>query len=73
MTILGGYTKLEIDHDLKLVKEYLKSQDVSASIGYSYINKYDGEFNNLLEIADKLMYKDKELYYETNGLKRRIN
>ena len=73
LTILGGYTKLEIDHDLKLVKEYLKSQDVSASIGYSYINKYDGEFNNLLEIADKLMYKDKELYYETNGLKRRIN
>ena len=71
LTILCDYDENEIEYDLKLVKDYLMHNDVSASIGYSFVSKYMGNFEELLEKADKMMYQDKELYYQKNNIKRR--
>jgi len=71
LTILCDYDETEIEYDLKLVKDYMMHNDVSASIGYSFVSKYMGNFEELLENADKMMYQDKELYYQKNNLKRR--
>ena len=71
LTILCDYDENEIEYDLKLVKDYLMHNDVSASIGYSFVSRYMGNFQDLLENADKMMYQDKELYYQKNNIKRR--
>ena len=71
LTILCDYDEAEIEYDLKLVKDYMMHNDVSASIGYSFVPKYMGNFEELLENADKMMYQDKELYYQKNNIKRR--
>ena len=71
LTILCDYDEDEIEYDLKLVKDYLMHNDVSASIGYSFVSRYMGNFEDLLENADKMMYQDKELYYQKNNIKRR--
>ena len=71
LTILCDYDENEIEYDLKLVKDYLMHNDVSASIGYSFVSRYMGNFEDLLENADKMMYQDKELYYQKNNIKRR--
>lgn len=71
LTILCDYDENEIEYDLKLVKDYLMHNDVSASIGYSFVSRYMGNFEELLENADKMMYQDKELYYQKNNIKRR--
>ena len=71
LTILCDYDENEIEYDLKLVKDYLTHNDVSASIGYSFVSRYMGNFQDLLENADKMMYQDKELYYQKNNIKRR--
>ncbi len=71
LTILCNYDEDEIEYDLKIVKDYMMHNDVSASIGYSFVSKYMGNFEELLENADKMMYQDKELYYQKNNIKRR--
>ena len=71
LTLLCDYDEDEIEFNLKLVKDYMMHNDVSASIGYSFVSKYMGNFEELLENADKMMYQDKELYYQKNNIKRR--
>lgn len=71
LTILEDYKEKEIIENIELVKKYLASIDVSASIGYSYNKSFNGNINELLEIADKKMYEDKDLYYKMTGKERR--
>ena len=45
---------------------------VSASIGLAYAEHFDGNINELQELADKRMYDDKNRYYEMTGKVRRV-
>ena len=71
LVFLQDFGEKELESDILLVKEYLESVKVSASIGLAFAEHFDGNINALQEIADKKMYEDKERYYKMIGKTRR--
>ena len=72
LVVLQDFGETEIKSDIDLVKEYLSGVSVSASIGLAYAEHFDGNINELQELADKRMYDDKNRYYEMTGKARRV-
>ena len=64
-------TEQELESDILLVKKYLSSVKVSASIGLAFAEHFNGDMSALAEIADKKMYEDKDRYYKMTGKVRR--
>ena len=71
LVILQDFGEKEIESDIRLVKEYLAGVKVSAAMGLACTEHFDGDIDALREAADKRMYEDKEIYYQTTGKERR--
>ncbi|MCR5806449.1 MAG: diguanylate cyclase [Oscillospiraceae bacterium] len=71
LVVLQDFTEQEIESDILLVKEYLSSVKVSASMGLAFTEHFSGDMGALEEIADKKMYEDKDRYYKMTGKARR--
>lgn len=71
LVVLQDFGEAEIESDIELVREYLSSVDVSTSMGLAFSERFDGNLDELLAVADKRMYEDKDRYYQTTGKKRR--
>ena len=52
-------------------QEYLAGVKVSAAMGLAFTEHFNGDIDALREAADKRMYEDKEIYYQTTGKERR--
>lgn len=49
------------------------ASNLSLSVGYSKAKDYNGlSIENLISIADQKIYEDKNIYYETNSINKRI-
>lgn len=71
LVVLQDYGEEEIRDDIQLVRDYLDSEKVSASIGYAFLEHFEGDIIDLIKIADQKMYEDKQRYYEKTGKNRR--
>ena len=71
LVVLQDFGEAEIESDIELVKEYLSSVEVSTSMGLAFSEHFDGNLKELLAVADKRMYEDKDRYYKMTGKKRR--
>lgn len=67
LVVLQDYTIDEISEGVASVKSYLRSIDVSVSLGVAYAASYNGGFEAMQKIADARMYEDKARYYEEWG------
>ena len=48
------------------------SKDLSFAVGYAKVRDFkDLSIDNLISLADQMMYKEKRVYYEKNGLTKR--
>lgn len=72
MVILQDHTFDEVADGIAAVKKHLAAKGASASMGMSYEESYEDNFDMLEKLADARMYEDKARYYEKSGLKRRI-
>ena len=71
LVVLQDFGKEEMESDMQLVKDYLASIKVSASMGMAFADRFDGDINALQKIADEKMYEDKDRYYKMTGKVRR--
>lgn len=71
LVVLQDFEEDEIQRDLKKAKEYLASINVYIATGVAFVENFDGDMSELIEIADNRMYDDKKRYYEQTGKERR--
>ena len=67
LVILQDYTREEVAEGMASVKAFLKTVDVSVSLGHAFTPSYDGAFDALQKMADSQMYEDKSAYYAEFG------
>ena len=72
LVLLQDYDKEEIITSIQYVEQFLKDTGIYVSIGLAYQEKYDGNMKELAATADMEMYKEKEMFYQSTGKKRRI-
>lgn len=71
MVVLEDWYEDEIVAGVQKVRAILERDGASMSIGMKFSERFDGDFNTLMECADEEMYKDKNAYYERTGKDRR--
>ncbi|MBR3318447.1 MAG: diguanylate cyclase [Atopobiaceae bacterium] len=71
LVILQDFTREEVASGMAEVKSHLHDLDVSVSMGMSYGEDYNNNFDMLHAHADAEMYVDKARYYETHDRRRR--
>lgn len=69
--IKQGETKEQIKKEIEDFDAECREKDVSVSIGYEFREEFSGDFNQLLQAADKKMYQAKSRYYLMTGKDRR--
>ncbi len=72
LVIMQDCAEEECTRDVALVRRALEEKGASASIGFVYRAHFNGDLLGLQALADQEMYKDKDLYYQRTGKKRRL-
>ena len=65
-------SKEDVRKIVEKIKKYVKETKYTCSIGYSYNEDGEKSIDDLLKESDKMMYEEKNKYYEQTGEKRRI-
>ncbi len=63
--------KEQMNEKVEELREILKRNDVSMSVGALYLEDTDLPIDELMKMSDALMYKEKKRYYEQSGKDRR--
>lgn len=71
MVILQDCYEDEVIRGIERIRARLKELDSNMALGYSFVEKYTGDFKALHDKADEVMYADKARYYEESGHDRR--
>lgn len=73
LVICPGITEITMDEKTSLLKNKLKENSVTLAIGIEYRpNLYDCKVEEVIKLAEKYMYEDKDLYYRQQGIDRRL-
>lgn len=68
--VLSAWDEEQICEGIRKIMEDAKARAVSFSVGYSFLEKAAGSFDDLFREADKRMYEDKRKYYESDIFSR---
>ncbi len=71
LVITQNFSASELNLSIENIRKEMNESAVSMSLGYIYVEHYEGNYDELVKKADVLMYEDKELYYKRTGKPRR--
>jgi len=65
LVIQSGISKNEFDSGVEALRKILNEKEIKVAIGAVYRDYFDGNFEEIKQEADDLMYKDKRSSYKT--------